>query len=141
MMLPVDSPSEEETNGNDRGRYRLISDGGQSPLDRMFDSLRGQRRRHLLYYLEERDSTRIEDAARFIAARERDCDPADVPADVAERVRVTLYHVHLPKLAENNIVEYDRRSGAMQFQDPPDGMSDLIDLCYSIEQGDEQRSE
>ena len=46
--------------------------------------------------------------ARAVAARETGTTPESVTPDRAEEVRTMLYHVHLPKLDEAGLIEYDR---------------------------------
>jgi hypothetical protein len=43
-----------------------------------------------------------------VAIREDGSDAAD--ADVVERVQVALHHVHLPKMDELGILDYDQES-------------------------------
>lgn len=96
---------------------RSVADGGREPIDRILLALSEPRCRYLLYYLQGEGDVYIEDVARFIAACERDCDPDDVPEDHYDRVRRDLYHVHLPKLAAEGVVEYDRDDGVARFDD------------------------
>lgn len=116
------------------GRGRApVPDGGREPIDRVLLALSEPRRRYLLYYLDQQGDAHIDEAALFIAACERDCDPSDVSEDRSEKVRRELYHVHLPKLSEENIIDYDRRSGAMCYQDPPLELPEFLDLASSME--------
>lgn len=109
------------------------SDGGESYLDRVLAALSHPRRRLLLYYLQENDPVSIEDAATRIAAWERDEHADEVPEEVREKVLTSLYHGHVPKLTEQGIVDYDRRSGAIRFQDPPEELEALLELARSID--------
>lgn len=52
----------------------------------------------------------LEQLSQEVAAREADAPATDVPAEAASEVYLTLYHVHVPKLAEAELVEYDRAS-------------------------------
>ena len=110
-----------------------MGDRGGDPVERILLALSEPRRRYLLYYLQREGEPYIEQAARFIAACERDCEPADVPEELAARVRRELYHVHLPKLAEEDVIDYDRRSGAMSFQQPASELSAILELTASME--------
>lgn len=110
-----------------------VPDGGHAPIDRVLLALSEPRRRYLLYYLERQGDAYIDEAARFIAACERDCEPSDVSPDSTGTVTRELYHVHLPKLSEENIIDYDRRSGAMCFQTPPTELSEFLDMASSME--------
>lgn len=112
---------------------RSVPDGGRQPIDRILLALSEPRCRYLLYYLDGEGDAYIEDVARFITACERGCDPDDVPEDHNDRVRRDLYHVHLPKLAASNIIDYDQRSGAMCFQRPPEELSKFLQLASSVE--------
>lgn len=64
-----------------------------------------KRRRLALAALEGRDgAVELQELAREVATREG-IETED--GDAFERVAVTLHHVHLPKLAEAGILEYD----------------------------------
>lgn len=124
--------SDEESGAGQQGG-RSISDGGRNPIDRILLALSEPRCRYLLYYLDDRGDAYIEEVARFIAACERGCDPSESSEDHVEQVKRDLYHVHLPKLAESNIIDYDRRSRAMCFQNPPPNLSSFLGLASTVE--------
>jgi hypothetical protein len=120
------------------GARGSVPDGGQDSIDRILLALADSRCRYLLYYLDREDDAYIEDVARFIAACERSCEPAEAPVGHTERIVRDLYHVHLPKLAENGIVDYDPRSGAMCFQSPPTALSKFLELASAVELSEDE---
>jgi hypothetical protein len=95
------------------------SDGSSSsdsvPLspEAMLELLSHRQRREIVTYLvdtPERVATLEEVVAHLVAREaERDSDPPD-----PHRLVTRLVHVHLPKLADAQMVEYDRRSGAIR---------------------------
>jgi len=68
-----------------------------------------RRRRHLLQTLREEDTASVDDLAGKLAS-----DGGASP----ERVAVDLHHNHLPKLADEEIVEYDSRSNTVRYSPP-----------------------
>lgn len=92
-------------------------DGDQLP-DAPYALLADERRRHCLRCLADReDPMGLADLAREVAARERDAPVADVPTASVQRVHVDLYHVHVPKLAAENVVLFDRERNAVSLAD------------------------
>lgn len=76
------------------------------------DVFEDARRRIVLDCLRTCDSTvELDELAEIVAAREFDTASEDVPHDRYERVLVSLYHTHLPKLADAGIVSIDRNDG------------------------------
>jgi len=68
--------------------------------------LAADRRRIALDYLADRTGpVDVEELAASIAARESDENIAG--DDTVQQVAVTLHHVHLPKLAEFGVVDYE----------------------------------
>lgn len=128
--------NETANNSDDRANRTISPDGGRSRVDRIVACLGEHRRRLLLYYLAEREHAGIDDAARYVVAAEDGCDPDDVSDEAHERAKVDLYHCHLPTLADLDVLEYDGRSGAMRFRDPPDGLADFLDLAAAVETTD-----
>lgn len=50
----------------------------------------------------------LSDLADEIAGWEAGTETEEVPRSAVERVHVSLYHAHVPKLADAGIVNYDR---------------------------------
>jgi len=84
---------------------------GSNPqsLDDVFDVLSADRRRHVLYVLYCRPGpVTLRDLA--------DATTPESGTDV-ERVTAELAHVHLPKLDDAGVVEYDRDDGSASLTD------------------------
>ncbi|MFC3957076.1 DUF7344 domain-containing protein [Halovivax cerinus] len=75
------------------------------PSDR-HDLLASERRRLTIDVLEECQRTvDLEDIAAAVAARTG--TDAESSAEDATRIAIELHHVHLPKLADAGVIEYD----------------------------------
>lgn len=71
--------------------------------------LSSTRRRVTLDVLARRgDSVHLRDLAAAVA--EREDGPASPDGGVVDRVAVSLHHVHLPKLSDHDLVDYDRET-------------------------------
>nr|WP_227380900.1 hypothetical protein [Haladaptatus halobius] len=66
-----------------------------------------------------------------LTLQESDVYPSDTAAERAEQVTIAVWTIHLPALAEHDIVRYDRQSGMVRWwrnagqltthlEDPPD---------------------
>lgn len=67
--------------------------------------LAAERRRLAVDLLAKRDSAiELEDLAAGIAARE---EGLDVDEETVRRVATALHHVHLPRMAESDVLDYD----------------------------------
>jgi DNA-binding transcriptional ArsR family regulator len=77
-------------------------------LDDVFAALSNPRRRYLVYtLLEESDEKTLAELAARIAAWEDDVSPGEVSEEGQKRVQVSLYHGHVPKLADLGVLSYD----------------------------------
>lgn len=90
-------------------------------LDELFSVLSNRRRRRVLYSLVDSEDAvvecsqlvrRLADGPVTIGASE---DDGSSEASVAR----DLYHVHLPRLEDAGIVEYDRRQGTVRYDGLP----------------------
>jgi len=100
-------------------------------IDRLFDMLADRRRRHVLQCLTDQPDGLAEfaDLVDAVVGHEPETEAGD-----RETIRTSLYHVHLPKLAEAGVIDYDMRSEAVRYTrhplleeylaNIPDGQSD-----------------
>lgn len=79
-------------------------------LDAIFEVLTAERRREALYVLYSRDEP--------ISLTELAEEVASAEGSDVEQVAPTLYHVHLPKLADVGVVRYDPEAGIVRLADP-----------------------
>jgi DNA-binding transcriptional ArsR family regulator len=116
----------------------------------LFGLLRDQRRRLIIYYLRNHTDTEpinVGTLATAIASLETDgqhpwtgdtsIKTRQHPADAGgkheqnwtERVEISLVHMHLPKLHEHGIVEFDRENRTVETTHPPDEFWDCVEDC------------
>lgn len=83
--------------------------------DELFDVLSSDRRRYVIQVLEETSgSIDLHTLARQVAAREISAPPGEVPDDRTETVATSLYHLHLPKLSDIEVIEYDAEANCVR---------------------------
>lgn len=74
--------------------------------DEVFAALAHQRRRYLLYALvNENSEETLSELAVKIAAWEENKSPTEITDEERDPVRISLYHFHIPKLADFGILE------------------------------------
>lgn len=111
---------------------------GRSPdpdplsTDQLHRLLANSRRRLLLSYLQSHtdESVSFEDLVAAIARGER---PDPGPATHWQRVETDLHHVHLPKLADAGVLEYDPVTRTVEYE-PSDELEAALSHCLEIEQ-------
>lgn len=87
-------------------------------FDELFDALANHRCRFVLHHLQDGDGPMsLATLGEYTAAWERDESPEDVAEEYVERVSASLYHAHLPKLREKNLVEFDRVEHVVSLAD------------------------
>jgi hypothetical protein len=87
------------------------TDAEPEPLhkDTVYHLLQNERRRLALRYLREVESeTDLGEMAVQVAAWENDTTTANVTSDMRQRVYIALYQSHLPKLADEGVLDYDK---------------------------------
>lgn len=95
------TPTDETLSGAERNIPAVLE------LHDVFTALAHPRRRYLLYTLvNERTEEPVPELAAKIAAWEQDKRVTEVSEDEQRRVHVSLYHSHIPKLTDLDILEY-----------------------------------
>ncbi|UIP01389.1 hypothetical protein Hbl1158_15890 (plasmid) [Halobaculum sp. CBA1158] len=102
-------------NGADRPRSSPSLRAREEPSESIvFEAACHARRRELCRLLDETETDdlpmSLADAAMALASREQDVPEAAVTNYEWERVYAALYHGHVPKLDELNVVDYDQGS-------------------------------
>lgn len=137
MHMSDDSSGENEDNWvSDRtqaDKIEIEGDGGITSLDEVLDCLTSSKRRILLYYLQDNDIADVDELVDQVAAREEDVSPEEVTADHRQRVETQLVHTHLPKLADAQFIEYDRRSSTVRYTEPPSLLRTILRLLARVE--------
>ena len=100
-------------------------DDARAQLDELLALLANTHRRDLLYTLNGRTTTSIDGLAQVLATHDAALD--------SDAAAIELDHIHLPKLADAGLVEYDRRSGVVRCHASSDSLSSLLDSCRSID--------
>ena len=83
--------------------------------DKIFHILQTQRRRDALRYLKDQEGpVEMRTLAEQVAAWENDTTVPQLSSDERQRVYIALYQSHLPKLAEEGVIEYEKGRGIVE---------------------------
>lgn len=97
--------------------------------DRLFDALANERRRRVLSILCEYDATvALADLADEVAVREKKQPITEIPPGEVKRVYMLLYHSHIPKMADANLVRYDQARDRVTWTVSEDRIRSLLDI-------------
>ncbi|WP_242695434.1 DUF7344 domain-containing protein [Halomontanus rarus] len=107
--------------------------GGSRTLEGVLRALINQRRRYTLYFMQDNEVSDLDELAAHVAAMEQDTDPEVVNTEQADQVRTSLLHSDLPMLEDVALVEFDRRSEAVRYSQPPDLLETLLRLCATFD--------
>jgi hypothetical protein len=102
--------------------------------DECFELLSNHRRRYTLHYLEHNgEEATLGELADQIAAWENDITPEEVSYDQRKRVYTSLQQVHLPRMDDTGVVEFDDREGLVE----PGPAADDLDIYLEVVQDDD----
>lgn len=105
-------------------------------LDDVFDVLGNVQRRHLLYFLREHGEASLDELADVVAAwiGAREGDDVVTPTD-RDRVYATLYHIHIPKLTEFDLVRVGTGDDedVVALESLPEGLDRILDEALELE--------
>lgn len=127
----TESPAETDHGRSDRRNY-------QSKLETLLPVLTSRRRRYALYYLQKQEVTDLESLAPYLASIERDVAVSALSDDEIARIESQLTHGDLPALADAQLIDFDRRSGAIRYSAPPPLLEALLRLTAHIDAPEDQ---
>jgi hypothetical protein len=89
----------------------------ESGANDLFGVLSNERRRYVLSYLRDADSGGVDlsELAEWVATRE-----VEREGDRLGTVKISLHHVHLPKLAGVGVLDYDAETNTVRYHDRPE---------------------
>lgn len=98
------------------------ADDRSSALDDIFGVLADPMRREVIRYCADHanEPTDLDTVVDYLAEQRRDGEPD------RDRIALRLHHLHLPKLAETGLVEFDPDSGRLEYRS-----NDAIESCLS----------
>lgn len=100
------------------GRDSTVDTGGWSiRKDRAFHLLQNPRRRAVFRFLLDHPHRRefgMGDLAEVVAVWENDTTIDQLTPDQRQRVYISLYQSHLPKLDADDVIEYDKAGGRVE---------------------------
>lgn len=96
---------------------RSEAGGVSNSLDTAFELLARERRRKVLYCLRDSDGLlSLSELADRIAEREA---PKSAGDDVYQEITISLSQVHLPKLEDAGVIDYDHAERRIEHQGDP----------------------
>lgn len=91
---------------------------GRLSYDTVFTTLSNPRRRYVLQYLQENGgSVELREVTEHLAARENDKTVPEITSQERRRVYTALQQVHLPRMDDDGIVEFDSDRGTVRMTD------------------------
>ena len=97
-------------------------------IDREMELLSHAYRRRVLRYLME-DAADAATLAELAAHVRRPDAAGDVNRTADDRVEVELYHLHLPKLDDAGLIDFDADTKTASVVDPADRVRELLDAA------------
>lgn len=121
-------PSKSGTDGRhvDASSVESTADSALSPAA-ISELLAAGRRRYALYYLVGCDyAASVEEVTEQVAVWETETSASEIEPSVYEAIRTDLVHVHLPKLAAADAIEYDEDSELVTLADGIDRLTETV---------------
>lgn len=114
-----------------RGDQSRSSAEKTTDLDKetVFDILSNQRRRHTLHYLLREDRpVELRELSTQISAWENGVTPEEISHQERKRVYTALRQTHLPKMADEGVLEYHKSRGVIE----PNGDVDRLEFYLDV---------
>ncbi|WP_254524213.1 DUF7344 domain-containing protein [Natrinema caseinilyticum] len=106
-------------------------------LDDIYHILQTKRRRDVLHYLRESDGrVRLRELAEQVAAWEQGTPVDNLNSSERQRVYISLYQSHLPKLDNHGIVNYEKDRGWVESTPLTSQLDPYLDLSRGDDTAD-----
>lgn len=106
------------------------SDSDDQPLDVVFDLLANQRRRYALVCLgNNTQPIALTDLAEDVAVRETKRPFIEIPKETVRTILTSLYHIHIPKLVEEGVIEYEQDRDLVRVSESMDLVERILTLA------------
>lgn len=106
----------------------MVSHAQPLSVDETFEALVSQRRRDVIHCLRTyEDPMALAAIAEEIAVWETETDIARLSSEEVERIYASLYHAHIPKLADLDIVAYDRDRDTVALAENADHVESVLE--------------
>lgn len=119
--MPRTDPRESRADRTETANDATDPDGNPSSapdLNSVFTALSHPRRIYLIHALVNgTGGTMLPDLSTEIASQELDKPIEEVTVGERKRIHLSLYHSHLPKLADLDVIEYDDREDVVRPKD------------------------
>lgn len=116
------------SNERDESEFAAVSDLDVE-TDVLFDVLSDSRRRFVIACLRKYATPMaLGDIADELAIWEHDAEITEIPAAEVTSIYASLYHMHIPKLADAGIVEYSQERDAVTLTESGDEFDPFVDL-------------
>lgn len=100
-----------------------------SELEADLDVLSDSRRRFVIALARSHGATKtVRDLVHGIATREHDGDITEVPREEQMSIGISLYHHHLPMMADAGVVDYREERGMVALTDVGEELADAAGL-------------
>lgn len=87
----------------------LPADAPAAPLTSALDILTNERRRHVLRVVgDQGEAMTLPDVADEVAVREYGRPLPDIEPETVTEIYISIYHDHLPRLVDANLLAYDQ---------------------------------
>ncbi|WP_226481054.1 DUF7344 domain-containing protein [Natrinema amylolyticum] len=112
----------------EHGTHLLTTD--EQALDTTFDLLRNRHRRDVVEILAEREaSIPLRDLAAAVGAVKPEPESGSVSPDRTHEIAALLHHVHLPKLDDADVIDYDTETSTVA----PVRTGDLVPFVRAVD--------
>ena len=98
-------------------------------VDVPFEILAHRRRRFIIVCLDEHGTPMpVSDLADEIATWERGAPLPEISADDVQSIYLSLYHNHIPKMADAGVVEYSQEQDAVHLYEEYRPLATLVEI-------------